>query len=253
MAMDFHGKYIWIIGASSGIGKALAHELASRGAIIALSARGEDALNTVKENLYNADKHISVPVDVSKTDGMSQARDQILEKFPRLDSAISLAAIYDPSAVKDMNIETAHKITNVNLGGMFNFVHAVLPTMRTQKFGQIVLCGSVAGYCGLPNGQPYSASKAAVINLAQSLRCEEGDMLDIKVINPGFVETPMTDKNDFDMPMKIKPEEAAKSIADGLLKKSFEIHFPKKFTFIMKAISLLPAPLYFMVAKRFKK
>jgi short-subunit dehydrogenase len=132
------------------------------------------------------------------------------------------------------------------LNGAFNAVHAVLPILKSQAHGQFVLCGSVAGYCGLPNGQPYSATKAGVINLAESLRAEEGH-LDIKVINPGFVRTPLTDKNNFKMPMMIEPEEAAKIIVKGLQSKKFEIHFPKRFTFLMKILSVLPDFLYFKI------
>ena len=121
---------------------------------------------------------------------------------------------------------------------------ASLPILRSQGYGQLVLCGSVAGYRGLPNGQPYSATKAALINLAESLRAEER-VLDIKVINPGFVRTALTDKNTFKMPMRIEPEEAARIIAEKLQTNCFEIHFPKRFTFFAKLIALLPAWLYF--------
>lgn len=246
------GKYIWIVGASSGIGADLARELSSRGATLALSARSEEKLKNLQKEI--GDNHLVVPVDASDVKALDQAVQGITKVFPRLDSAISLAAIYDPGAIKDMDIHRAHKILDVNLNGMFNFVHSALPVFHNQKSGQIVLCGSVAGYRGLPNGQPYSASKAAVISLAESLRAEEKDNnIDVKLINPGFVKTPMTDQNDFDMPMMIDSTVAAKEIADGLLKKSFEIHFPKKFTFIMKIIRLIPAWLYFKISNKFKK
>lgn len=249
---SIQGKYIWIIGASSGIGADLARELSSRGAILALSARSKEKLQSLKDELDP--RHFIIPVDVSDTKAVTKATQEIKQIFPHLDSAISLAAIYDPGAIKDIDMDKAHKILSVNLNGMFNFVHAVLPIFHAQKSGQIVLCGSVAGYRGLPNGQPYSASKAAVINLAESLRAEEqGNNIDVKVINPGFVKTPMTDQNNFDMPMMIQSTVAAKEIADGLLKKNFEIHFPKKFTFIMKIIRLMPASLYFKISNKFKK
>ncbi|NCO03971.1 MAG: SDR family NAD(P)-dependent oxidoreductase [Alphaproteobacteria bacterium] len=246
------GKYIWIIGASSGIGADLARELSERGATLALSARSQEKLQNLQSEL--GQHHLVMPLDVCDANALNKAAQEILKKFPRLDSAISMAAIYNPGAIKDMDINEAHNILNVNLNGMFNFVHAALPIFRTQKSGQIVLCGSVAGYRGLPNGQPYSASKAAVINLAESLRAEEKDNnIDVKVINPGFVKTPMTDQNDFEMPMMIDSNIAAKEIADGLIKKNFEIHFPKKFTFIMKVIRLMPSSLYFIISNQFKK
>jgi short-subunit dehydrogenase len=113
------------------------------------------------------------------------------------------------------------------------------------------LCGSVAGYRGLPRSQPYAATKAAIINLAESLRAEGRKFgVDIKVINPGFVRTPMTGKNDFDMPFMIEAGEAALAIANGLLSDSFEVHFPKKFTWLMKILSQLPDWLYFQIVSR---
>ena len=135
--------------------------------------------------------------------------------------------------------------------GTLNCLHAVLPILQRQKSGQIALCGSVAGYRGLPNAQPYGATKAAIINLAESLKLETaGSGIDVRVINPGFVRTPMTDKNSFDMPMIISPEQAARSLADQLAGSGFEIHFPKKFTWAMKILRLLPDALYFPIVRR---
>jgi len=163
-----------------------------------------------------------------------------------------MAALYDPSPLSKMDIATTRKMVDVNLMGMFNVVHAVLPLLTKQGFGQLALCGSVAGYRGLPNGQPYSATKAAVINLAETLRLEHPE-LDVRLISPGFVRTPLTDKNDFDMPMMIEPDVAAKALADGLLASGFEIHFPKKFTFLLKLLRVLPNAVYFKLAKSFSK
>ena len=137
----------------------------------------------------------------------------------------------------------------VNVLGAFNIVQRVLPYMQEQGEGQIALCGSVAGYAGLPGGQPYSATKAAIINLAESLKAEN-PALDIKLINPGFVKTPLTDKNDFQMPMMLSAEQAAVEVAQGLLSRRFEIHFPKKFTFLLKTLKWLPHGLYFYLVKR---
>lgn len=244
--MNFAEKNIWIIGASSGIGAALARELSKQGANLALSARREDELNSLNNKLGGS--HHVYPLDVTDVKALQKAASDLSAIWPRIDSVIFLAAIYTPSQLEKLDIQDAHKTVNVNLNGAFNVVHSILPSMIAQKSGQIALCASVAGYRGLPNGQPYSATKAAVLNLAQSLRTEQAkNGLDIKVISPGFVKTPMTDKNDFDMPMVITPDQAAKAIAKGLQSKSFEIHFPKKFTFIMKIVRLLPAWLYFPI------
>ncbi len=244
---DFRNKHVWIIGASSGIGKALAHEISERGGTITLSARSVDKLEALNKELGGT--HFVCPVDISDPESVKGALACVQKGFHRIDSIINLAALYDPGRLDHLNLDATRKLIDVNLMGMFNLVYTALPVMKEQGHGQIALCGSVAGFKGLPHGQPYSATKAAVINLAESLKAEN-KALDIKVINPGFVRTPLTDKNDFDMPMMIEPEQAAKAIADGLLKKSFEIHFPKKFTFIMKALKFLPAPLYFKIAAK---
>ena len=235
-----YGKHIWIVGASSGIGRALAIELHAQGAHLILSARNAEALEQLNQELDN--KHIINPVDVTDTKDLNK----IAESIETIDSVIFMAALYDPAPLDQLNIDTAHKMVAVNVNGALNTIHAVLPKMKKHGSGQIALCGSVAGYRGLPNGQPYSATKAAIINLAESLRAEEPE-LDIKLISPGFVRTPLTDKNDFKMPMMIEAEDAAKIIAKDLLSRKFEIHFPKRFTIIMKLVGLLPRFLYFML------
>lgn len=246
---SFKGKHVWIIGASSGIGRALAIELAHRGAVLALSARSVEKLEALNEELEG--RHIVCPVDASDLASVQKCLASVQKSFSHIDSVINLAALYDPGRLDDLDIKRTRTLVDVNVMGMFNLIDTILPVLKNQGRGQCALCGSVAGFKGLPNGQPYSATKAAVINLAETLKAENAD-LDIKIINPGFVRTPLTDKNDFDMPMMIEPEEAAKAIADGLLKKSFEIHFPKKFTYMVKALKFLPAPLYFKIARQMK-
>ena len=239
----YKNKNIWIIGASSGIGRALAVELSRQGATLALSARSEGKLQALNTELGG--KHYVFPLDVVDVNNFVQIAKAVQEKFSQLDSAIFMAAIYDPASLTKIDIETTHQMVSINLNGTFNAVHAILPILKAQGNGQIALCGSVAGYRGLPNGQSYSATKAAVINLAESLHAEEPD-LDIKVINPGFVRTPLTDKNDFKMPMMIEASEAAQIISKELLTKKFEIHFPKKFTFFMKLLKLFAVPPIFL-------
>ncbi len=233
-----NGKIIWIIGASSGIGRALAVELANQGAKLVLSARSADKLNALNQQLGGG--HQVIPLDVGDHKALTEAAN----RFSALDSVIFMSAIYEPTPIHKMNITDAHQLVNINLNGALNTIHATLPLLKQQAKGQLVLCGSVAGYCGLPNGQPYSATKAALINLAESLRTEEPE-LDIKLINPGFVRTDLTDKNKFNMPMMIEADQAAKIIAKGLLSNRFEIHFPKKFTYLVKLIANLPYWLYF--------
>ncbi len=246
---DFQDKNIWIIGCSSGIGYALAKELSGRGAKLILSARRKDKLETLNAELGGT--HLICPVDVGDYESVCHAVGTIKETQPKLDSVLFLAATFSPHDGQKKDISTIHEMLNVNLGGAFNMLDVVLPIYEEQGFGQILLCGSVAGFRGLPTGQPYCAGKAAIINLAESLKMDlEGKNIDVKVINPGFVKTPITDKNDFPMPMMIEADEAAKAIAKGMQSRSFEIHFPKKFTYLMKLLHILPAPIYFWVMRR---
>jgi len=251
MSSAFKGEAIWIIGASSGIGRALAIELAGQGAQLILSARRQSELDALKRDL--GDQHMVYTLDVSNTEDVLQTTEAIRSVLPRIDRVIFLAAAYTPMSLRALDIAATRKMVDVNVMGAFNMVHAILPILCAQDKGQLALCASVAGYTGLPDGQPYSATKAAVINLAESLRSECPASLDIKLICPGFVSTPLTEKNDFAMPMIISPEAAAKAIAKGLTHSSFEIHFPKRFTWFMKLLSCLPYFLYFKVAKTFIK
>ncbi|WP_085899585.1 SDR family NAD(P)-dependent oxidoreductase [Kiloniella majae] len=248
MIKSFKGAHIWILGASSGIGLALARELSDAGAILALSSRRRPELNDINEALGG--QHLVVPCDVSDAASIEEACNKITKHFPRIDSAIYMAGYYNPTKFEDIEIQEVRKTIDVNLTGAFVFSTHILKVLRKQDKGQIALCASVAGYRGLPNGQPYSATKAAIINMAESLRIEnKNPAIDIKVINPGFVRTPMTDKNPFKMPMIIEPENAAKAIASGLQSRAFEIHFPKKFTYFLKLLRILPSWIYFRLMK----
>lgn len=248
MITSFDKACIWIIGASSGIGRHLAKELSRHGARLALSARREEALETLNRELGG--QHLVVPFDVSNAEAVQAATKTVTELFPRLDSVLFFSATYTPGNLGDHDLPSSHQVFSVNVGGALNVIHTTLPVFHQQRFGQIVLYGSIAGYRGLPNGQPYSATKAAVINLAESLRCEQPNYIDVKVINSGFVRTPMTDKNKFKMPMLVEPEEAARIIAKGLRSKRFEIHFPKGFTCLAKLLRMLPYWLYFRVVRK---
>lgn len=245
--MTYRNENIWIIGASSGIGYALAVELAERGATLALSARRKDELEQLKHKLGN--HHKIYPLDVADTELTIRTAKAIHAASGHIDRVIFLSATYTPMQLNALDMLVTRHMIDVNLGGAFNVVHAVLPLLKEQKSGQIALCASVAGYTGLAGGQPYSATKAAVMNLAESLYAESPQHIDIKLISPGFVRTALTNKNNFPMPMIITPEEAAKSIAEGLLSKRFEIHFPKRFTYILKLLRLLPYALVFKITK----
>ena len=249
-AMNFKNEHIWIIGASSGIGEALARELAAQGATLILSARRAEQLQELNQSLGG--NHLVMPLDVADNNAIVTAANQISQQVPKLSRTLFMAAIYRPAGIDKMDVDFARKLVEVNLLGAIYTSYAVLPLYEKQQAGQLVLCGSVAGYTGLPGGQPYSATKAAIINFAESLHAEVENNIDIKLINPGFVRTRITDKNNFKMPMRIEPPQAAKAIAKGLQAKGFEIHFPKTFTRFTKLLKLFPYPLTLWITGKMK-
>lgn len=251
MKNQYKDQVIWIVGASSGIGRSLARELAKRGAILALTARRKDELVSLQGELGGSHKVFSL--DVTEVDTANRTAQAIRAAFGRIDRVIFLAAAYAPMTLDALDQAVTRQIIDTNVTGAFNIVHAVISIFKSQKSrGQIALCGSVAGYVGLFGGQPYSATKAAIMNLAESLHAECNGFCDVKLISPGFVRTALTDKNKFKMPMILEPEQAATAIADGLVSRNFEIHFPRKFTFFLKVLRLLPYTLSLSLTRRIK-
>lgn len=249
MMKSIHGQYVWIIGASSGIGAELAIALSQQGANLILSARRESALQSVHAQLTGAN-HQVLAFDIGDHSQTVNA----FKNIKRLDRVIFMAAVYDPSEKGRTDIGFIQKSLQVNLGGVYNMLDVATPFFSSQGHGQVSLCGSVSGYFGLPNAQPYSSTKAAITNLAESLYVEyQSKNIDVKLISPGFVSTPMTSKNDFEMPMVIDAQTAAKAIAKGLTASAFEIHFPKRFTLLIKLLRLLPYWLAFKVSGRLVK
>jgi len=244
---SYQGEVIWIIGASSGIGAALAKELALRGATLALSARRRDSLEAIRDCLGAGHKIFAL--DVTDAEPVARTAQAIRAAFGRIDRIVFLAAAYTPMKLGELDLAVTRQIIDVNLLGAFHVVHAVLPVLKDQTRGQLALCGSVAGYTGLPGGQPYGATKAGIINLAESLRAELPQSIDVKLISPGFVKSELTAKNDFKMPMIISAEKAATYIADGMLGNAFEVHFPRRFTLWLKLLRLLPHSLVFKITK----
>ena len=231
---------IWIMGASEGIGAALARAYAARGADLFLSARSEGPLQALAAELGA----IAIPADTTDLAALTQAAGQI----GTVDRAITLAALYDPGKAMQIDPAKAAQIITANLTGSFLFARAAVPALRVG--GQLALTGSVAGYVGLPQGQIYSATKAGVINLAETLRAELSPGIDVRLICPGFVATRMTARNDFDMPAIITPEVAAKQIIAGLDGRRFEIHFPRRLTRPLKLLRALPYALALPLTKR---
>jgi len=231
-------KNIWIIGATAGIGKSLAELFASQGHNLAISGRNEKGIDGLLSSLPKAD-HISAPMNVCNVNQIQKASKAIFNHWSKIDQVIFLAGIYQPMKIDELDLELVKDIIETNLIGAINLTNVILDSF----------CASVAGYKGLPKSQPYGASKAGLINFVQSLNVEHGKEVDIRLINPGFVKTRLTDKNDFEMPMMISADQAAMYIDKGLNSKKFEVHFPKKFSLILKLFNLLPTKLYNKIAR----
>lgn len=245
---DWQGRRVWIVGASSGIGAALAADLDARGARLALSARSAGRLRAVAEGLRDV---MVLPLDVTDAGAFTPAMMQILDAWGGLDLVILNAGTYTPLRAWDLTTDTARQTVHTNLLGVMDGVAAVVPQMLRQQGGAIAIVGSVAGYRGLPKALAYGPSKAALINFAETLYMDLAPKgLGVFLINPGFVATPLTAQNDFHMPALISAEEAAQRILDGFARGDFEIHFPRRFTRVLKLLQCLPRRLYFPLVRR---
>lgn len=244
--MDYASRRIWIIGASAGIGAALARALAGQGAQLILSARDSNALETLAAECGGAQAR---PLDLAQPETLGAMVAQLALEAP-LDAIICTAALYDPSRVADIDPVRAEAMVRVNILGMLEVARLCPPLLRDG--GQLVLFGSVAGYIGLPGGQPYSATKAAVNNLAETLAIELAPRVDVRLVCPGFVQTRLTARNTFAMPAIITPEQAAESVLRGMQRRGFEIHFPRRFTLAMKLIRTLPYALSLRLIRRLR-
>ena len=245
-------KNIWITGASSGIGRALAIKFAEKGWQVAASARREDLLNEIS----NLDKNISpFPLDVTDKEKCDEIFAQIKSKYQNIDICFFSTGTWDPRKEKDIDIDQIKKTIKVNFFGTLNCIKAVEQYFKNRNNGHISIVSSVAGYRGLPNSTGYGASKAALNNLAESLYFDFGrHNVRISLISPGFIKTPMTDKNQFRMPFLKTPEFAADKIYNGLINgSSFEIDFPKELTLILKLLKILPNRLYLYLIKKLTK
>ena len=237
-------KTIWITGGSTGIGKALAIKFANEGWNVAISARRENLL----EEISNVNENISsFPLDVTKKENCKEVFNLIKNKFENIDICFFSTGTWDPKKEKDIDVEQIENVFKVNFFGTLNCIKAVEEYFKNKKSGIITIVSSIAGYRGLPNSTGYGPSKSALNNLAESLYFDFGrSNVRVCLVSPGFIKTPMTDKNDFNMPFLKTPEYAAEKIYDGLVNKnSFEIHFPKSLTMILKILGFLPNKIYF--------
>ncbi len=231
-------KIVWITGASTGIGRALAVKLAKEGNIIAASARNAQLLASLSlehENIH------AFALDVTQKAAVRLAISKIISKFGRIDLAILNAGTYERDNIENFNQCPLKSNFDLNFFATIDCMDAVCRNMIERKAGQIAIVSSVAGWVGLPYAASYGASKAALNNFATSLQPEMAkNGIDLRVICPGFVKTPLTAKNDFEMPFIISPERAADEIIKGLEGHKFMISFPKRMVFSLKFLSALP-------------
>ena len=245
-------KNIWITGASSGIGRALALKFAKKGWQVAASARRENLLNEISE----LNKNISpFPLDVTNKERCKEIFEEIKNKYQNIDICFFSTGTWDPKKEKNIDVEQIENVMKVNFFGTLNCIKAVEQYFKNKKSGHISIVSSIAGYRGLPNSTGYGASKAALSNLTESLYFDFGrHNVRISLISPGFIKTPMTDKNEFRMPFLKTPEFAADKIYNGLVNgSSFEIDFPKELTLILKLLNILPNRLYLNLIKKLTK
>ncbi|MES2980654.1 MAG: SDR family NAD(P)-dependent oxidoreductase [Pseudomonadota bacterium] len=247
---DWRGKNVWIIGASSGIGQATASALHAEGAKVFVSARNAAALKEFEAAHPGA---VGIAFDASDAASFAEAARAVMQSGP-LALAMYCAGYYKAMRADAFDLGEMLRHQQVNYVGALHLLDAVLPDFVRRQEGHVSLISSVAGYRGLPKSLAYGPTKAALINLAETLYVDLHDKhIGVSLINPGFVETPLTAQNRFSMPALITPAQAAAEILSGWKKGEFEIHFPKRFTRWMKTLQMLPYAAYFPVVKRLVK
>ena len=243
-------RVAWITGAGKGIGRALALRLADEGYRIAASARTAKDLRTLVDE-GPPDAIHAYPLDVTDLAATEQTLEQIEHEHGPVGLAVLNAGTHIPTPAAGFSSEEFRKLVEVNLMGTAIGFETLVPKLIARRSGRIAVVASVAGYRGLPTAGGYGATKAGLINFCEAMRPElEAHGITLQVINPGFVETPLTDQNDFPMPFLVSAEVAADRIAHGLQQNAFEIAFPMRFVAAMKCLRILPDRLYFALARR---
>ena len=243
-------KVIWITGAGKGIGRALAKHYASAGWIVAASARTEADLGTLTEEVPNGNvKPFSL--DVTDQAATAETVRRIESELGIVDMAIFNAGTHLPTNAEGFSVGEFRQLVETNLMGSVNGLEPIMKTFLARGGGHIAVVASLAGYRGLPGAAAYGATKAALINMCEALKPDlERSGVKLSLINPGFVETPLTAQNDFPMPFLIPVDEAVAQIVRGLERSNFEIAFPGRFAFLMKVLRILPDRLFFALTRQ---
>lgn len=239
---DFNGKRYWLVGASAGLGRALADKLVEAGAEVVISARGEDGLKQAVSEIGTKASYVTV--DVSDNDDVIRAATEV----GKIDGYVHLAGVYWPQGAKEWDADQVNAMCDINFTGLARVLGQVVPNMVQRDGGHIVITSSLTGFRGLPGSIGYTASKAATMSLAE---CMYADLrktgVDIQVVNPGFIKTQLTDKNDFNMPFIMEPEEAAQIVFDHMKSGGFKRSFPTLFSLVFRGSQFLPDWLYYRI------
>lgn len=243
---------VWITGASSGIGRELALEMARRGYTVAVTARSKDKLAELKEQSTALAGAIhAFAGDVTDRKAMAELVSDIESAHGPMTMAIFNAGNYYPTAGEALDLDAFEKTYQINMFGVLYGLVPVVERMKAHGRGQVVLVASVSGYSGLPAASAYGASKAAINNMAESLKFDFDKMnIRIQVVNPGFIDTPLTEKNDFAMPALMPVDKAVDRMIRGFEDGRFEITMPRRFTYVLKFLRMLPHPVYFALMSR---
>ena len=245
---DWHGKRVWLVGASTGIGLACAQQMRQAGAVVIISARHPQG---VADWAAQDAGVIWQPLDVTVQADVQAAAQNILAQGP-LDMLVYAAGHYKAQRATAMDLQQLLQHQRVNYQGALLVLDAVLPSMLAHGRGHISWLSSVAGWRGLPNGLAYGPTKAALTHLAETLYLDLQDAgIGVSVVNPGFVDTPLTAQNEFTMPALISPAQAATAMLKGWADGAFDIYFPKRFTLWLKLFRILPYRWYFPLVRRF--
>jgi len=237
---EFAGKRYWLVGASEGLGLALAQRLSRAGAEVILSARSGDRLAEAVALMPG--RAFPVPVDVASRESVRAAAAQI----GQIDGVVFLAGVYWPTKAQDWDAEAVETMCDVNLTGCARVIGAVLPDMVKRGTGHVVITGSLSGFRGLPGAIGYCASKAGTMSLAESMYCDlRGTGIDVQLCNPGFIKTRLTDKNDFKMPQIMEPGQAAQIMFEHMTTDRFSLSFPSPFAWVFRLSQFLPDWAYY--------
>lgn len=243
-------RVAWVTGAGKGIGRAVAERLVRDGWTVCISARTAKDLENLKAEHRDGAVH-TYPLDITDGSAVATCIDNIEDEVGRIELAILNAGTHTSETLAQFTVETTRRLLDVNVMGTVNCLQPLIGRFREHRTGHIAVVGSLAGYRGLPTAAAYGASKAALINLCEALKPElDACGIRLTLINPGFVKTPLTDRNDFEMPFLMPVEKAADAICDKLAGSAFEITLPWRFALVMKMLRVLPDRLFFAITRR---